>query len=137
MTDRQITISTTVAAPIGRVWEAYTTPADITQWNFASDDWCCPRAEADLKVGGVYKARMEARDGSFGFDFEAVYEEVEPYKASAFATSDGRKARTIFEPAENGTKVTTIFDAETQNSIEMQRDGWQAILNNFRSYVEK
>ncbi|WP_353820008.1 SRPBCC domain-containing protein [Mesorhizobium sp.] len=84
MTNQQITIATTIAAPIERVWEAYTTPGDITQWNFASDDWCCPSAEADLKVGGGYKARMEAKDGSFGFDFEAVYEEVEPYKAIAF-----------------------------------------------------
>ncbi|MDZ5699928.1 SRPBCC family protein [Chelativorans sp. M5D2P16] len=137
MTDQQITIATTIAAPIERVWEAYTTPADITRWNFASDDWCCPSAEADLKVGGAYKARMEAKDGSFGFDFEAVYEEVEPYKAITLAMSDGRRARTTFEAAGNGTMVTTIFDAETQNSIEMQRNGWQAILNNFGSYVEE
>jgi uncharacterized protein YndB with AHSA1/START domain len=136
MTNQQITVATTTTAPVERVWEAYTTPADITQWNFASDDWCCPSAEADLKVGGVYKARMEAKDGSFGFDLEAVYEEVEPYKAVTLAMSDGRKARTTFEPAETGTQVTTVFDAEAQNSIEMQRDGWQAILNNFGRYVE-
>ncbi|WP_159593542.1 SRPBCC domain-containing protein [Chelativorans xinjiangense] len=97
MTNQQITIATTIAAPIERVWEAYTTPADITRWNFASDDWCCPSAEADLKVGGAYKARMEAKDGSVGFDFEAVYEEVEPYKAITLAMSDGRRARTTFE----------------------------------------
>lgn len=137
MTNQKITIASMIAAPIERVWEAYTTPADITRWNFASDDWCCRSAEADLKVGGVYRARMEAKDGSFGFDFEAVYEEVEPYKAITLALGDGRKARTTFKAAGNGTKVTTIFDAETQNSIEMQRDGWQAILNNFESYVEK
>ncbi|TIQ91932.1 MAG: activator of HSP90 ATPase [Mesorhizobium sp.] len=136
MTNQQITIATTIAAPMERVWQAYTTPGDITRWNFASDDWCCPSAEADLRVGGGYKARMEAKDGSVGFDFEAVYEEVEPYKAIAFAMSDGRKARTTFEAAGDGTKVTTIFDAEAQNSIEMQRDGWQAILNNFGRYVE-
>lgn len=137
MTIQQITIDTTIAAPIERVGEAYTTPADITQWNFASDDWCCPSAEADLKVGGGYKARMEAKDGSFGFDFEAVYEEIEPYKAITLAMSDGRKARTTFEATGNGTKVTTRFDAEMQNSIKMQRDGWQTILNNFASHVEK
>ena len=137
MTNQQITIAATINAPVERVWEAYTTPADITQWNFASDDWWCPSAEADLRVGGAYKARMEAKDGSFGFDFEAVYEEVEPYKAVTMAMSDGRKARTTFEPAGNGTKVTTTFDAETQNSIDMQRDGWQAILDNFTRYVEK
>jgi uncharacterized protein YndB with AHSA1/START domain len=137
VTIQQITIATMIAAPIERVWAAYTTPTDITQWNFASDDWCCPSAEADLRVGGRYKARMEAKDGSFGFDFEAVYDEVEPYQAITLAMGDGRKARTIFDATKNGTKVTTMFDAETQNSLEMQRDGWQAILNNFRSYVEK
>jgi uncharacterized protein YndB with AHSA1/START domain len=137
MTSQQITVGTTIEAPIQRVWEAYTTPADITRWNFASDDWCCPSAEADLKVGGVYKARMEAKDGSFGFDFEAVYREVEPCKAIALAMSDGRKMRTTFEAAGEGTKVTTVFDAETQNSMEMQRDGWQAILDNFGAYVQK
>lgn len=136
MTNQKITIAATIAAPLERVWEAYTTPADITRWNFASDDWCCPSAEADLKVGGVYKARMEAKDGSFGFDLEAVYEEVEPYEAITLAMSDGRKARTTFEAAGSGTKVTTVFDAETQNSVEMQRDGWQAILTNFGRYVE-
>src|SRR5690606_25055901 len=134
---QQITVTTTIAAPIQRVWQAYTTPADITRWNFASDDWCCPSAEADLKVGGQYKARMEAKDGSFGFDFEAVYEELAPNKALTLAMSDGRKARTTFEATGDGTKVATTFDAETENSIEMQRDGWQAILNNFRSYVER
>ena len=118
------------------MWEAYTRPADITQWNFASDDWCCPSAEADLKVGGAYRARMEAKDGRFGFDFEAVYEEVEPQRALTLAMSDGRKARTTFESAGGGTKVTTVFDAEEQNSLEMQRDGWQAILNSFKSYLE-
>jgi uncharacterized protein YndB with AHSA1/START domain len=137
MTNQRITIDTTIGAPVERVWEAYTTPADITQWNFAADDWCCPSAEADLKVGGAYKARMEAKDGSVGFDFEAVYEEVDPNRALTMAMSDGRKARTTFQPAGEGTRVTTAFDAEDQNSIDMQRDGWQAILNNFRDYLEK
>ena len=137
MPNSQITIEATIAAPVERVWEAFTTPADITQWNFASDDWCCPSADVHLKVGGAYKARMEAKDGSFGFDFEAVYEEVEPNKAITLAMTDGRKARTTFESAGGGTKVTTVFDAEEQNSIEMQREGWQAILDNFGAYVEK
>lgn len=114
MTQRKIAIETTIAAPVGHVWRAYTTPAEITQWNFASDDWCCPHAEADLRVGGRYTARMEAKDGSLGFDFEAIYEEV-----------DG------------GTRVSTVFDAEAQNPVEMQRDGWQAILNNLKAYVER
>lgn len=137
MSNQRITIDTTIGAPVERVWKAYTTPDDIMQWNFASDNWCCPSAEADLKVGGAYKARMEAKDGSFGFDFEAVYEEVDPNRTLTFAMSDGRKVRTTFEPAGEGTKVTTILDAEDQNSVDMQRDGWQAILNNFRDYVER
>lgn len=137
MTTQQITVSTDVKAPVERVWQAYTTPADITRWNFASDDWCCPRAEADLRVGGNYRARMEAKDGSFGFDFEAVYEEVEPGKAVTMAMTDGREARTTFEATDTGTKVTTVFDAESENPVEMQRDGWQAILNNFKAHVER
>lgn len=136
MTKQQITIKTTIDAPVERVWEAYTTPADITRWNFASDEWCCPSAEADLKVGGAYKARMEAKDGSLGFDFEAIYDEVEPNKALTLVMTDGRKARTTFVTTENGTEVTTVFDAEDQNSIAMQRDGWQAILNNFKRHAE-
>ncbi len=136
MSNQQITIETKIAAPVERVWQAYTTPADITRWNFASDDWCCPSAEADVRVGGNYKARMEARDGSFGFDFEAVYQEVEPGKTLAFEMPDGRKVRTTFETAGGATIVKTVFDAETENSLEMQRDGWQAILDNFRRHVE-
>ncbi|SMC86566.1 SRPBCC family protein [Primorskyibacter flagellatus] len=136
MSTQKVTIEATIDAPVERVWKNYTTPADITQWNFASDDWCCPSAEADLKVGGAYKARMEAKDGSFGFDLEAVYEEIEPHEALTMAMSDGRKARTTFESAGGKTTVTTTFDAEDQNSIDMQRDGWQAILYNFKRHVE-
>lgn len=133
---QKITVETTIAAPVEQVWRAYTTPSDITQWNAASADWCCPSAEVDLRVGGAYKARMEAKDGSFGFDFEAVYSEVSPHKAITLAMGDGRVARTTFESRGNGTVVTTVFDAEGQNSIEMQRGGWQAILDNFKRYVE-
>ena len=136
MTNQQITISTNVDATIDRVWQAYTTPTDIMQWNFASDDWCCPSAEADLRVGGKHNARMEAKDGSFGFNFEAVYEEVEPERVLTLAMTDGRKARTTFETAGSRTKVTTTFDAEAENPIDMQRDGWQAILDNFKAHVE-
>ncbi len=136
MSNQQITIETTIAAPVDRVWKAYVTPADITRWNFASEDWCCPNAEVDLRVGGNYKARMEAKDGSFGFDFEAVYQEVEVGKTLAFEMPDGRKVRTTFEQVGDATVVTTVFDAETQNPLQMQRDGWQAILDNFRRHVE-
>ena len=132
----KITVEATIAAPADRVWEAFTTPEDITQWNFASGDWCCPRAEVDLSVGGKYSARMEAKDGSFGFDFNGVYEEVEPGRAVTLVLEDGRKARTTFVQGDDRTKVTTIFDAEAQNPIDMQRDGWQAILNNFKAHAE-
>jgi len=136
MTPPQIVVSATIASPIERVWAAFTSPADITQWNFASDDWCCPSAEADLRVGGNYKARMEAKDGSFGFDFEAIYSEVAIQDSITLAMLDGRTARTTFETKPAGTVVTTSFDAETQNPVDMQRDGWQAILNNFKRYLE-
>ena len=136
MASQQITVQTTINSPVERVWEAYATPADITRWNFASDDWCCPGAEADLRVGGTYKARMEAKDGSLGFDFVAIYGELQPNRALTLAMADGRKAWTTFALEDGKTEVTTTFDAETQNPVEMQRDGWQAILNNFKAYVE-
>jgi uncharacterized protein YndB with AHSA1/START domain len=136
MAKQKITIESEIAAPVELVWEAHTSPEAITQWNFASNDWCCPSAEADLKVGGKYCARMEAKDGSFAFDFEGVYKEVEPRKAITLVMADGRHARTTFETNGKKTKVKTVFDAEDQNSIEMQRDGWQAILDNFKRYVE-
>lgn len=132
----QIKIDTTIAAPLEAVWDAYTTPAAITGWNFASDDWCCPRAESDLRVGGIYYARMEAKDGSFGFNFDAVFEEVEHQKVITLVLTDGRRPRTTFERDGRGTHVVTVFDAEEENSIELQQSGWQAILNNFRNYVE-
>lgn len=137
MSTSKITISTTTSASVERAWQAFTIPAEITRWNFASDDWCCPSAEVDLKVGGGYKARMEAKDKSFGFDFEAVYVEVEPHKALTLLMSDGRRARTTFEAVGTGAKVTTVFDAEAQNSLDLQRSGWQAILDNFGRHIER
>ncbi len=136
MTKEQITINAIVAAPPETVWQYWTKPDHITQWNFASDDWCCPSAETDVKVGGQYKARMEAKDGSFGFDLEAVYDKVSAPSLLVYTMSDGRTVTTNFESQGGSTKVTTSFDAEEENSIDMQRDGWQAILNNFKSYVE-
>ena len=136
MPTQQIAIDATIDAPLADVWEAFTTPEAITRWNYASDDWRCPHAEVDLRVGGIYSARMEAKDGSVGFDFAAVYEEVVPESAVTLAMADGRKARTTFEPLQAGVKVTTVFDAEDMNPIDMQRGGWQAILNNFKKYVE-
>jgi len=125
-----------IAATPQKVWEAWTKPEHITKWNFASDDWHCPKASNDLKVGGKYTARMEAKDGSFGFEFEAIYDEVINQKKMTYTMEDGRKVTTDFENVGSKTKVTTLFDAEKENPEEMQRNGWQAILNNFKKYIE-
>jgi uncharacterized protein YndB with AHSA1/START domain len=130
-------VEATVGAPTDKVWEFWNEPEHIVNWTFAADDWCCPSASNDLRIGGTYSARMEAKDGSFGFDFEAVYDEVIPRKRIAYTMADGRQATTTFQPMENGTKITTVFDAENQNPVEMQREGWQAILENFKRYVEQ
>ena len=131
----KITVKTVVSAPLERVWEAWTTPADIVQWNFASDDWCCPSAEVDLRVGGLWKARMEAKDGSFGFDFEATISALEPARLLQYSLGD-RMVDVRFSSTEAGILVEESFDAEDENSAEMQRAGWQAILDNFRKHVE-
>lgn len=133
----KIKISVEVNKNVAKVWESYTMPEHIVNWNFASDDWCCPRAENDLKVGGKYNARMEAKDGSFGFDFTATYDNIEEGKLISYTLDDGRKVITTFENAGDKTKVETVFEAENSNPIEMQRDGWQAILNNFKKHTEK
>ncbi|MEX0966627.1 MAG: SRPBCC family protein [Bacteroidia bacterium] len=132
----KVKIGATISADTSKVWDYWTKPGHITQWNFANDDWQCPRAENDLKVGGKYFARMEAKDGSFGFDLEAVYDEVIDQKKITYTMSDGRQATTDFENLGGATKVTTTFDAETENDVEMQRSGWQAILDNFKKYTE-
>ncbi len=132
-----ITVEANINAPVQTVWECWTKPEHITKWNFASDDWHCPNAENDLRVGGKYRARMEAKDGSFGFDFEAVYDEVANQKRIVYTMADGRKAATDFEQNGTATRVTTRFDAENINSLELQQQGWQAILDNFKKYAEK
>ena len=136
MKSDRIEISALVRAEKRKVWNYYTQPEHITNWNFASDDWCCPSAENDLQKGGKYKARMEAKDGSFGFDFEAVYDEVVPKEKLEYHLEDGRVVLTTFSTSDGQTKVTTVFDPEEQNPVEMQKNGWQAILNNFKKYVE-
>lgn len=132
----QITISAQVKAPAEKVWELWTSPEHITKWNAASDDWHTPRAENDLRVGGRFLSRMEAKDGSFGFDFTGTYDEVEPLKRIAYTMDDGRRAIIDFNENEGVIEIITVFDAETQNSIDMQRAGWQAILDNFKRYAE-
>lgn len=114
----------------------WTSTEHMTKWNFASPEWHCPQATNDLRKGGKYFARMEAKDESFGFDFEAIYNEVIPQKRLVYTMPDGRKVTTVFEVHGKGTKVTTNFDAEKQNPKDMQRDGWQSILNNFKTYTE-
>ena len=136
MSKTKVTIEALITATPNKVWDFWTNPKHIVNWNFASDDWCCPKAENDLRVGGKYVARMEAKDKSFGFDFECIYTEVVNLKSITYAMADGRTAHTTFEPSNNGTKVQTIFDAEETNPVEMQKNGWQAILNNFKKYTE-
>lgn len=131
-----ITVEATVQAPINKVWEYWTDPNHMTKWSFASDDWHTPFAENDLRVGGKFVARMEAKDGSFGFDFGGIYDEVKMHKVISYTMEDGRKVTVTFEEQGDKTKVVETFDAETENPIEMQQQGWQAILNNFKKYVE-
>jgi len=131
-----ITIQATIHAPAAKVWTYYTTPEHIMQWNNASDDWHTPHAENDLRVGGKFLYRMEAKDGSFGFDFNGVYEEVKTNELIAYAIEGGRKVQITFAEHSMETTVVVIFEAENENSIEKQRAGWQAILDNFKKYTE-
>lgn len=132
----KITVEAVANVPVAKVWKAWNTPGDIVQWNAADPSWHSPSSENDLRVGGKFKHRMEARDGSFGFDFEGVYDKVELNKEITYTMGDGRKSTTLFEEQNGKTNITTIFDAETENDPEFQKQGWQAILDNFVKYVE-
>jgi uncharacterized protein YndB with AHSA1/START domain len=131
-----ITIESTVNAPVEKVWKFWSAPEHITQWCAASDDWHTPRAENDLRTGGKFSSRMEAKDGSFGFDFGGEYDEVKTNELITYTIGDGRKVRIDFTQQGNATKIVETFEAEEQNPIEMQRGGWQAILDNFKKYTE-
>ncbi|MBV8157541.1 MAG: SRPBCC family protein [Dyella sp.] len=131
----KITVETTVAAPIDKVWHAYTTPADIKQWNAASDDWHTTSATVDLREGGAFSSRMEAKDGSMGFDFAGTYTKVVENKLIEYAFGD-RNAQVAFLDTPQGVTVRVSFDAETEFPVEQQQQGWQAILNNFKRHVE-
>jgi uncharacterized protein YndB with AHSA1/START domain len=131
-----ITVEATVNAPVKKVWEYWSKPEHITKWCFASDDWRAPHAENDLRTGGKFSSRMEAKDGSFGFDFGGVYDEVKENELIAYTIGDGRKVKITFSDEGNQTQVTETFEAETQNPVEMQKGGWQAILDNFKKYTE-
>ena len=132
----QITVAATVNAPIAKVWQYFNEPEHIKQWAFASDDWHAPYSENDLRPGGIIKTTMAAKDGSFSFDFQGTYTEVEAHKLIAYTLGDGRQVTVTFREAGNGVEVTEVFDAESTHSIEMQQGGWQAILDNFRKHAE-
>lgn len=132
----KITVETVVKAPVEKVWKYWSLPEHITKWCAASDDWHAPKAENDLTVGGKFSTRMEAKDGSFGFDFGGVYDAVKANELIEYTMGDGRKVEVHFTANGNETKVVETFDAENTHSLEMQQGGWQAILNNFRNYTE-
>ncbi|MFI0429513.1 SRPBCC family protein [Mariniflexile sp. HMF6888] len=133
----KITVEIVVNTDLQKVWNFWTKPEHIVNWNFASDDWHCPKATNDLRVGGKFSATMASKDGAMSFDFEGVYDEVIELKRIAYAMVDGRQVLVTFEKHGNATTVTEVFDPENQNPLEMQENGWQAILNNFKVYVEK
>jgi uncharacterized protein YndB with AHSA1/START domain len=131
----KIAVETNVRAPIERVWQAYTTPEDIVQWNAASDDWHTTKSSVDLRVGGAFSSRMEAKDASFGFDFAGTYTNIVPNRLIEYSFGD-RKASVEFTEKPEGVNVKVSFEAESTHSIEQQQTGWQAILDNFARYVE-
>jgi uncharacterized protein YndB with AHSA1/START domain len=132
----QITVQVIIKAPIQKVWEFWTEPKHITHWNFASEDWHTPKAENDLRVGGRFLTRMEAKDGSFGFDFGGTYTKVDPLKQIEYTLDDDRKVLINLASEGEETILTETFDAEDVNSLELQKTGWQAILEHFKEYVE-
>lgn len=131
----KITVESIVKAPVDKVWRAYTTPEDIKQWNTASEDWHTTQSKVDLREGGAFSSRMEAKDGSFGFDFAGTYTKIVPHKLIEYSFGD-RVGVVDFIPSEKGVTVRVTFDSESSHSIEQQRDGWQAILNNFAKHVQ-
>ncbi len=135
MSNSKITVEATINAAVNKVWDYYTNPIHIVNWNFAHPSWHCPKAENDMKIGGTYKARMEARDGSFGFDFEAVYTEIIEGKEFSYGFGD-RVATVKFNDLGSQTEVIVTFDPENENPVERQQEGWQSILNNLKAYTE-
>lgn len=138
MMERQtkIKVEATVNAAVEKVWQQWNSPADIMQWNVADPSWHCPSSQNDLRVHGTFKNRMEAKDGSFGFDFEGTYDKVELHQEIAYTMADGRTVSTLFAETDGKTIMSTTFDAEQMNDPEFQKQGWQAILNNFVKHVE-
>ncbi len=134
---KKLAVSVEINRPIDQVWNTFNNPEDITQWNVAHESWECPSAKNDVSVGGKLEARMQAKDGSFGFDFIGIYDEVRDRDLLRYHLEDGRNVEVIFEKlSETKTRVTENFDPEDQNPLKMQQQGWQAILDNFRNYCE-
>jgi uncharacterized protein YndB with AHSA1/START domain len=134
---KKITIQATIVAPVDKVWDMWTNPKHIVCWNNASEDWTTTRAENDLREGGRFLSRMEAKDGSMGFDFSGKYTAVKPYKLIEYTIDDERTVEISFSTDKVITHITETFEAESVNSPELQKAGWQSILDNFKSYVEK
>lgn len=136
-TKAKITVEVTVNAPLEKVWVAFNDPKHVVNWCFASDDWHAPAAESDFREGGKSKTVMAAKDGSFSFDFEWIYTKIKDLETIEYAMGDGREVSVQFEETGEGVKVTETFDPENENPVEMQKGGWQAILDNFKKYVEQ
>lgn len=134
--NNKITVTATLNADAKKAWEYYTNPVHITKWNFADPSWHCPSASNDMRVGGKYSARMEAKDGSFGFEFEATYDEVVNGERFSYTMPDGRQATVVFKKKDDQTEVDVSFDPESENPADLQKAGWQAILNSFKNYTE-
>ncbi|WP_285009039.1 SRPBCC family protein [Pedobacter faecalis] len=132
----QVTVQATVAAALGRVWDMWTSPTHIMQWNNASDDWHTPFTEADLRKGGKFRSTMAAKDGSMSFDFEGTYTDLEEHRLIGYEMPDGRKVSVSFTESPAGVQIVETFDAENEHPVDMQRAGWQAILDNFKKYAE-
>ncbi|MDU4694453.1 MULTISPECIES: SRPBCC family protein [Paenibacillus] len=133
----KVTVQAVIQAPMEKVWSYWTEPEHITKWNQASEDWHAPRAENDLRAGGTFVTRMEAKDGSMGFDFGGVYDEVQTHELISYTMGDGRRVEITFAAEGQGTKVVETFDAESSHPVEFQQAGWQAIMDNFKKYVEE
>lgn len=134
--ENKIIIKTSINKDISSVWEYYNNPEHTVNWNFASNDWSYPKAKNDLKIGRKLQSRMEAKDGSFGFDFEAIYDEIHDFEKIKCTITDGRCVVVDFKKGNHTTNLTVTFEAENTNSIDIQKNGWQAILNNFKAYTE-
>jgi len=131
-----ITIATILKSDLSKAWNYYTLPEHIMRWNFASDDWHCPAAVNDLVVGGSFRYTMASRDGKYSFEFDGTYDEILPLKKIAYTLGDGRKVEVLFESHLEGVRVTLVFDPEAENSLELQKNGWQAILDNYKKLTE-